>query len=48
MRIAVDTNVLVRYLTWDDEAQATEAAGALEGADSVVVRRSSCANWSVC
>ena len=37
MRIAVDTNVLVRYLTWDDEAQAIEAANAIEGADGMVV-----------
>ena len=37
MRIAVDTNVLVRYLTWDDEAQAIEAATAIEGADAIVV-----------
>ena len=36
MRIAVDTNVLVRYLTWDDEGQATEAARAIEGADAIV------------
>ena len=37
MRIAVDTNVLARYLTWDDEAQAIEAAAAIEGADAIVV-----------
>jgi predicted nucleic-acid-binding protein len=37
VRIAVDTNVLVRYLTWDDERQAIEAANAIEGADTVVV-----------
>ena len=37
MRIAVDTNVLVRYLTWDDEEQAIEAARAVEGADAIVV-----------
>ena len=37
MRIAVDTNVLVRYLTWDDEAQATEAAKAIEAADAIVI-----------
>ena len=30
MRIAVDTNVLVRYLTWDDEGQAIEATSAIE------------------
>jgi predicted nucleic-acid-binding protein len=37
VRIAVDTNVLVRYLTWDDEEQAIEAANAIEGADAIVV-----------
>ena len=37
MRIAVDTNVLVRYLTWDDEGQAIEAANAIEEADAIVV-----------
>ena len=37
MRIAVDTNVLVRYLTWDDEGQATRAANAIEGAEAVIV-----------
>ena len=37
MRIAVDTNVLVRYLTWDDERQASEAAKAIEEADAIVV-----------
>src|ERR1700737_708810 len=37
VRIAVDTNVLVRYLTWDDEGQAIEAARAIEGADAIVV-----------
>ena len=37
MRIAVDTNVLVRYLTWDDQGQAIEAARAIEAADAIVV-----------
>jgi len=37
VRIAVDTNVLVRYLTWDDEGQAIEAANAIEGAEAIVV-----------
>jgi predicted nucleic-acid-binding protein len=37
VRIAVDTNVLVRYLTWDDEGQAIQAANAIEGADAVIV-----------
>jgi crotonobetainyl-CoA:carnitine CoA-transferase CaiB-like acyl-CoA transferase len=35
VRIAVDTNVLVRYLTWDDEAEAIAAARAIEGADAM-------------
>ena len=35
MSIAVDTNVLVRYLTWDDEAQAEAAAKVIE--DSKVI-----------
>jgi predicted nucleic-acid-binding protein len=37
VRIAVDTNVLVRYLTWDDERQALEAANAIETAEAIVV-----------
>jgi predicted nucleic-acid-binding protein len=37
VRIAVDTNVLVRYLTWDDEARAIEAANAIEGAGAIAV-----------
>ncbi len=37
MKVAVDTNVLVRYLTWDDEAQAAAAAAEIENADEVVV-----------
>lgn len=37
MTIAVDTNVLVRYVTWDDAAQAKAAAAAIEGADVVAV-----------
>ena len=37
MTIAVDTNVLVRYLTWDDAAQAEEAAASLDAADAVAV-----------
>lgn len=30
--IALDTNVLVRYLTWDDAAKAARAAEVIEGA----------------
>jgi predicted nucleic-acid-binding protein len=37
VRITVDTNVLVRYLTWDDEQQAMAAANAIEAADEIVV-----------
>ncbi|MBK1839083.1 type II toxin-antitoxin system VapC family toxin [Azospirillum sp. YIM B02556] len=37
MRIATDTNVLIRFLTWDDDDQATEAARVIEGADTVVI-----------
>jgi predicted nucleic-acid-binding protein len=35
--IAVDTNVLVRYLTWDDVAQAKAAAAAIEGGEIVAI-----------
>lgn len=35
MRVAADTNVVVRYLTGDDPAQAEQAASALESADAV-------------
>jgi predicted nucleic-acid-binding protein len=35
--IAVDTNVLVRYLTWDDTAQAEAAAVAIDTADTVAI-----------
>jgi predicted nucleic-acid-binding protein len=37
VRITADTNVLVRYPTWDDEEQASEAARAMESADQIVV-----------
>jgi predicted nucleic-acid-binding protein len=37
VKVAVDTNVLVRYLTWDAEEQATEAAAILEGGNVVVI-----------
>jgi predicted nucleic-acid-binding protein len=37
VKIAVDTNVLVRYLTWDDETQAQKAAEVIEAADQVHV-----------
>ena len=37
MRLAVDTNVLVRYLLRDDEVQAHLAADALDRADQIVI-----------
>lgn len=37
MRVGVDTNVLVRYLTWDDDAQAEAAARVIEGSARVVI-----------
>ena len=37
MSIAVDTNVLVRYLTWDDEAQAEAAAGVIESGEVIAI-----------
>ena len=37
MRIAVDTNVLVRFLSWDEPVQAAAAARAIEAADAVVI-----------
>jgi predicted nucleic-acid-binding protein len=35
--IAVDTNVLVRYLTWDDIPQASAAAAEIEGGDIIAI-----------
>jgi predicted nucleic-acid-binding protein len=37
MRIAADTNVVVRYLVWDDQLQAEAAARAIEAAEAVVL-----------
>jgi predicted nucleic-acid-binding protein len=37
VRIALDTNVLIRYLTWDDDVQSPLSAKAIEGAETVVV-----------
>ena len=37
MRVAIDTNVLVRFLTEDDEAQAAAAARIMESASVVSV-----------
>jgi predicted nucleic-acid-binding protein len=35
--IAVDTNILVRYLTWDDLAQARAAARVIESGETVAI-----------
>jgi predicted nucleic-acid-binding protein len=35
--IAVDTNVLVRYLTWDDESQAKAAARIIDSGETVAI-----------
>jgi len=37
VRVAIDTNVLVRYLTEDDEAQAAAAAKIIEAASTVLI-----------
>jgi predicted nucleic-acid-binding protein len=37
LSIAVDTDVLVRYLTWDDEAQAEKAAEIIESGETIAV-----------
>ena len=37
MRIAIDTNILVRFVTRDDERQAQLAKSAIEAADTVVI-----------
>jgi predicted nucleic-acid-binding protein len=37
VKVAVDTNVLVRYLTWDAEEQAIQAATILESGDVIVI-----------
>lgn len=37
MMVAVDTNVLVRYVTNDDAEQARKAVGVLAGADGILV-----------
>jgi predicted nucleic-acid-binding protein len=37
MRVAADTNVLVRYLVWDDATQADAATRVIEEADSLVL-----------
>jgi predicted nucleic-acid-binding protein len=35
--VAVDTNVLVRYLTWDDLPQATAAAKVIESGETIAI-----------
>jgi predicted nucleic-acid-binding protein len=35
--VAVDTNVLVRYLTWDDLAQAKAAARVIESGETIAI-----------
>jgi len=37
VKIAVDTNVLVRFLTWDDPEQAAQAAQVIEEAEMVFI-----------
>lgn len=37
MTVAVDTNLLVPCLTWDDESQAVAAAAVIDGADELFV-----------
>jgi predicted nucleic-acid-binding protein len=37
MRVAADTNVVVRYIVWDDERQARKARELIESADTVVL-----------
>jgi predicted nucleic-acid-binding protein len=37
MTVAVDTNILVRYLTWDDLAQAKAAARVIESGETIAI-----------
>lgn len=37
MRVALDTNVLVRYLVWDETTQSNEAANLIESAETLVL-----------
>ena len=37
MRVALDTNVLVRYLVWDDTTQSNRAASLIETAETLVI-----------
>ncbi len=37
MRVALDTNVLVRYLVWDETTQSNRAADLIESAETLVL-----------
>lgn len=37
MTVAVDTNILVRYLTWDDLPQARAAARVIESGETIAI-----------
>jgi predicted nucleic-acid-binding protein len=37
MKLAVDTNLLIRYLAWDDVGQARNAAAQIEAADILFI-----------
>ena len=37
MKVVLDTNVLVRYLVWDDEQQALASAEVIETADEIII-----------
>ncbi|MDD2862193.1 MAG: type II toxin-antitoxin system VapC family toxin [Acidiphilium sp.] len=37
MRVSLDTNVLVRYLVWDEATQSNEAARLIESAETIVL-----------
>ena len=48
MKVAVDTNVLVRAVVCDDPAQATVAAAVLTDAELIAVALRACANLFGC
>jgi predicted nucleic-acid-binding protein len=37
MRVALDTNILVRYLVWDEATQSSRAADLIESAETLVL-----------
>jgi predicted nucleic-acid-binding protein len=37
LSLALDTNVVVRYLTWDDAAQAEAAAAVIESGETITI-----------